>query len=70
MAKVWVEVEDWAHKPGLQGPRSLSTPSHHRLIQLIGRLYKVRFYYLAYGQRYCLIMVHCILLLLHLVWMF
>ena len=69
-ARVWVEVEYRAHGPRLQGPRGVFTPSHHKLSQLISRLYRVCFYYLAYGQKYCLILVHSILLLHHLVWMF
>ena len=44
--------------------------SHHRLSQLINQLYRLCFCYLAYGLRYCLIMVHRILLWLPLVWMF
>ena len=34
-ARVWVEVEGRAHKSGLQGPKGISMPSHHRLGQLI-----------------------------------
>ena len=30
-ARVWVEAEDRASIPGLQGPRGMSTPLHHRL---------------------------------------
>ena len=29
--RAWVEVDDKAHKPGLQGPRGVSTLVHHRL---------------------------------------
>ena len=29
--KAWVEVEDKAYRPGLQRPRGVSTPLHHRL---------------------------------------
>ena len=29
-ARVWVEVEDRAHKPRLKGPRGVSTPLHHK----------------------------------------
>ena len=36
----------------------MSTPSHHRLSQLINQLYKVCLCYLAYGQKCCLILVH------------
>ena len=36
-ARVWAEVEDRAHGSRLQGPRGVSTPSHHRLSQLISR---------------------------------
>ena len=36
-ARVWVEVEDRAHGPRVQGPRGVFTPSHHRLSQLISR---------------------------------
>ena len=65
-----VEVKDRAHGPRLQGPRDVSTPSHHILSQLISRLYLVYLCYLASGLRYCLIMVHRIVFWLHLVWMF
>ena len=68
--RVWAEAKDKAHRPRLQGSRGMSMPSHHRLSQLINRLYRVRFCSLAFGLRYCLIMVHRILLWLHLVWMF
>ena len=57
-AKVWVEAEGRAHRLSLQGFKGVSTPSHHRLSQLISRLYRVCFYYLASGLRYCLIRVH------------
>ena len=30
-ARAWVEVENRAHRPGLQGPRGVSTPLHLRL---------------------------------------
>ena len=30
-ARAWVEVKAMAHKPGLQEPRGLSTPSHLKL---------------------------------------
>ena len=56
--RVWVEVEDRAHGLRLQGSKGVFTLSHHRLSQLISQLYRVCFYYLAYGQRYCLILVH------------
>ena len=29
--RVWVEIRDRAHRPGLQGPRGVSTSLHHRL---------------------------------------
>ena len=64
-ARVWVEVEDRAHKLGLQGPRGMSTSSYRRLSQRISRPYRVCFYYLAYGRGYYLIMVHRIPSLLH-----
>ena len=54
--------KDGAHRQGLRG---VSTPSHHRLSQRIGKLYRVRSCYLAYGQEYYLIMVHRIHSLLH-----
>ena len=60
-----IEVEAKAHKPRLQGPRGVSSPLHLRLSLQISRLFKVLFYSLVYGQEYCLIMVHLILLLLH-----
>ena len=34
-ARVWVEVGDRAHKPGLQGPRGISTQLYNRLSQRI-----------------------------------
>ena len=64
-AKAWVKVEVKAHKPGLQGPRGVSKPSHLRLSLETSWSFKVRFYSLAYGQEYCLIMVHLIPSLLH-----
>ena len=30
-ARVWVEIEDKAHRLGLRRPRGMSTPLHHRL---------------------------------------
>ena len=59
-AKAWVGAEDRAHRPGHQGFKDVSTLSHHRLGQQINQLYKVCFCYLAYGQGYYLILVHCI----------
>ena len=35
----WVEVEDKAQRPGLWGPRGLSTPLHHKLRRHISRLW-------------------------------
>ena len=67
-ARVWVEVEANAHKLRLQGLRGMSTPSHLGPSLQISQSFKVHFYYLAYGQEYCLIMVHLIPLLLHHVW--
>ena len=32
-ARVWVEVEDEAHRQGHQGSKGVSTPSHRRLSQ-------------------------------------
>ena len=64
-AKAWVEVEVRAHKPRLQGPRGMPTLLHIRLSLLISQLFKVHFYSLTYGQEFCLILVHLILLLLH-----
>ena len=49
-ARVWVEVEDRAHRPGLQGLRGVSTPLHHKLSLLSSQLYRVCFFYLAFGQ--------------------
>ena len=49
-ARAWVEVEVRAHKPGLQGPRGVSMPSHLRLSLHINRFFRVHFYFLAYGQ--------------------
>ena len=69
-SRVWVEVGDMAYKPGLWGPRGLSTQLRRRLRLQIIWLYMVYFYYRAYGQVYCLIPVHLIHLLLHLMWMF
>ena len=65
----WVEacfeVEDRAHKPALQGPRGVSTPSHLRLSLHISQSFRVLFYSFSYGQEYCSILVHLIHLLLH-----
>ena len=63
-ACVEVEVETRDHKLGLQGPRGVSTPSHQLSLHII-RLFRVHFYSIAYGQEYCLILVHLIPLLLH-----
>ena len=49
LARVWVEVEDRACRQGHQGPRGVSTQLYHRLTQRINQLYKVCFYYFAYG---------------------
>ena len=59
-AKVWVEVEveDKARRQGHQGPRGVSMQLYHRLTQRISQLYRVCFNYLAYGQGYCLILMH------------
>ena len=64
-ARAWVEVEGRAHKPRLQGPRGVSTLLHLRLSLQISRLFRVLLYSLVYGQEYCLILVHLILLLMH-----
>ena len=64
-AKVWGEVEDRAHKLGLQGLRGVCKPLHLRLSFQISWLFRVHFYYLSYGQEYCLILVHLIHSLLH-----
>ena len=64
-ARLWVEAEDEAHRQGRQGFRGVSTPSHHRLSQQISQLYRVRFFYLAYGQECYLILVLRIHSLLH-----
>ena len=40
-AGVWVKAKDRAHGPKLPGSKGMSTPSHHRLSQLISRLYRV-----------------------------
>ena len=66
-ARAWVEVEDRAHRPGLRGPRGVSTPLHLRLSLQINRLFNVPFYSIAYRQEYYLIPVHLIHSLLHLV---
>ena len=42
-ARVWVEVEDEAHKQGHQGSKGVSTLSHCRVSQQIIQLYRVRF---------------------------
>ena len=59
-AGAWVKVEDKAHRPGLQGPKGVSTPSHLRLSLQIIWSFKVHFYSFASGQEYCLILVHLI----------
>ena len=50
-SKAWVEVkvEDMDHRPGLQGPKGVSTPSHHRMSLHISRSFRVHFYFFAYG---------------------
>ena len=63
--RVWVEAEDEAHKQGHQGSKGVSTPSHRRLSQQISQLFRVRFFYLAYGQECYLILVLRIHSLLH-----
>ena len=42
--RLWVEVEDGAHRQGHQGCRGVSTPSRHRLSQQISQSYRVRFF--------------------------
>ena len=64
-ARVWVEAEDDAHRQGHHGFKGVSTPSHPRLSKQISQLYRVRFFYLAYGQECYLILVHRILSSLH-----
>ena len=49
-ARLWVEVGDMAHMPGLRGPKGVSAPLHRRLRWQISRLYRVCFYSRAYGQ--------------------
>ena len=56
-----------AHRPRLQAHRGASTPLHRGPRLQISRLYRVCFYSRAYGQEYCLILVHLIHLLVHLV---
>ena len=63
--RVWVEAEDEAHRQGHQGSKGLSTPSHRRLSQQIIQLFRVRFFYLTYGQECYLILVLHIHSLLH-----
>ena len=48
-----------------QRPRGVSTPSHLKLSLQISRSFRVHIYYFAYGQEYCLILVHLIHSLLH-----
>ena len=43
-ARVWVEVRYKAHKPGLRGPRGVSTPLYHRLSVQISLICRVCFY--------------------------
>ena len=64
-ARVWVEAEDEAHRQGHQRFKGVSTPSHRRLSQQISQLYKVRFFYLAYGQECYFIFVRRIHSLQH-----
>ena len=64
-ARIWSEAEDRAYRLGHQGSRGMYTPSYHQLRQWISRSYRVRFCYLAYRQRYYLILVHGIHSLLH-----
>ena len=64
-ARVWVEAEDEAHRQGHQGSKGVSTPSHRKLSHQISQLYRVRFYYLAYGLECYLIPMLRIHSLLH-----
>ena len=64
-AMLGAEAEDEVHRKGRLEFRGVSTPSHIRLSQQIGQLYRVRFFYLAYGQECYLILVLRIHSLLH-----
>ena len=41
---LWVEVRNRAHKPGIRGPRGVSTPLYHKLSMQISRLCRVHFH--------------------------
>ena len=64
-AMLGAEAEDEVHRKVRQEFRGVSTPSHSRLSQQISQLYRVRFFYLAYGQECYLILVLHIHSLLH-----
>ena len=64
-ARLWAEAEDEAYRQGRQGFKSVSTPSHHRLSPQSSQSYRVRSFYLAYGQKCYLILVLSIHSLLH-----
>ena len=61
----WVEVEGRAHRPGLRGPKGVSTPLHLRPSLQISRSFRVHFYSFSYRKEYFLISVHLIHSLLH-----
>ena len=43
-ARLWIEVRDMAHRPGLRGPRGVSTPLYHKLSMQISRICRVCFH--------------------------
>ena len=57
-ARLWVEVRDRAHGPGLWGPRGVSTPWNHRLSIQFSQICGVRFYtcncFLIHRVHYCI----------------
>ena len=53
------------HRLGLQGPRGVSTPLQLRLSLQISWLFRVLFYFIAYGQVCYFILVHLIHSLMH-----
>ena len=60
--------ETRGHKPRLQGPKGVSTPTHLKMRLLISQLFWVHLCSFNYRQEYYLFLVHHILLLLHHVW--
>ena len=58
-AGLWIEVRDRAYRPGLWGPRGVSTPLYHKLGVQISRLCRVHFHTciccLMHHVHYCIL---------------